>query len=272
VTNLVREIQVKSVLSAQRRTGSLPFDFSINPYRGCLFGCSYCYASKFVYDDDARKADWGHWVDVKANAVDALQRESARLYDKSVFISSATDPYQPIERRLELTRAILEALLFCFPRRVHIQTRSPLVVRDVDLFRRFGPTVQVGISIPTDSDVVRRAFEPRAPAIFRRQKAARELREAGIRTVASVSPVMPCTPERLARIAARCFDDYWVDGLNFYEKAVPLRALYKEHGWERYIGSEHVDAVRAALASAFGDGPPATASPGNHNRILITGP
>jgi DNA repair photolyase len=263
VANLVTRIEVKSVLTAQNRAGSLPFDFAINPYRGCLFGCSYCYASKFVYEDAAKQADWGHWVEVKANAVDALQRESAKLYDKSVFMASATDPYQPIERKLELTRGLLEALLFAFPRKVHIQTRSPMVVRDIDLLRRFGSTLQVGISIPTDSDVVRRAFEPRAPAIFRRLNAARRLREAGIRVLASVSPVMPCTPHRLARIAARCFDDFWVDGLNFYAKEVPLRELYMKRGWERFIGPAHVDAVRSALASAFAADLPRTASPGS---------
>src|SRR5690349_13471826 len=129
--NLITSVDVKSVLTEQSRHSSIPYDYTINPYRGCLFGCLYCYASRFVFENDAKKADWGHWVEVKANAVDALQRESHKLFDKTVFLASATDPYQPIERKLRLTRALLEVLLLAYPKRLHIQTRSPMVVRDI---------------------------------------------------------------------------------------------------------------------------------------------
>jgi DNA repair photolyase len=249
--NEIVQIQAKSVVTAQNPAGSIPYDFTINPYRGCLFGCSYCYASRFVYEDDRKQADWGHWVEVKANAVDLLQRESGKLFGKTIFLSSATDPYQPIERQLGLTRALLEVLLFAFPRRLHIQTRSPLVVRDIDLFLKFGSSLDVGISLPTDSDVVRRAFEPRAPAIFRRLRAARELREVGIRVTASVAPLLPCTPDRLARMVARCFDSAWVDGLNFYGKEDALRAVYRDRGWESYLESAHLARVKEALVRAL---------------------
>lgn len=249
--NRISEIAVKSVVTAQNPSSSIPFDFTINPYRGCLFGCAYCYASRFVYEDLHKQSDWGHWVEVKANAVDLLQRESGKLFDRAVFLSSATDPYQPIERRLGLTRALLEGLLFAFPRHLHIQTRSPMVVRDIDLFRKFGSSLTVGISLPTDSDVVRRAFEPRAPAIFRRLQAARQLKEAGIHVTASVAPLLPCTPDRLARLAAQCFDSGWVGGLNFYGKEEPLKEIYRRRGWERYLEPDHKEAVKAALARAF---------------------
>jgi DNA repair photolyase len=248
--NVITDIQARSVLTQQSKHSSIPFDYSINPYRGCLFGCRYCYASKFVHDDADKKAEWGQWVEVKANAVDALQRESQKIYGKTVFFSSATDPYQPIERKLELTRALLEVLLFSFPRRLHIQTRSPLVVRDIDLFQKFGDTLRVGISIPTDSEVVRKAFEPRAPSIPRRLAAARQLKEAGIRTTASVAPLLPCTPERLARLLAPCFDAAWVGRINLYEKAEPLTAIYKEHGWGRFFAKEHAERVKDALQAA----------------------
>jgi DNA repair photolyase len=245
--NRITLIEARSVLTAQDNRSSLPYDYTINPYRGCLFGCSYCYASRFVHEDAEKKEEWGTWVEVKANAVDALQRESHKLFGKSIFLASATDPYQPVERKLELTRALLEVVLMAYPAHVHIQTRSPLVVRDIALFRRFGESLTVGISIPTDSDIVRRAFEPRAPAIFRRLQAAQELRAGGIRTTAAVAPLLPCTPQRLARMVARHFDHYWVGKMNRYEKAAPLAALYAAHNWERYAGDEHLAAVKQAL-------------------------
>lgn len=250
IVNRITQIQARSLLTAQESKSSMPFDYTINPYRGCLFGCSYCYASRFVHEDSEKKAAWGTWVEVKTNAVDALQRESHKLFGKSIFIASATDPYQPVERKLELTRALLETVLMAFPGHVHIQTRSPMVVRDIDLFRRFGDSLTVGISLPTDSDVVRRVFEPRAPAIFRRIRAAQELRANGIRTTASVAPLLPCTPGRLARLVTRNFDSYWVGKMNRYDKAEPLSALYAAHGWERFVGDAHRDQVVQALQIA----------------------
>jgi DNA repair photolyase len=247
VQNVITQIEVRSVLTPQNHRSSLPCDYTINPFRGCLFGCKYCYASKFIHDDADKKADWGRWVEIKRNAVDALQRESHKLQGKTVFFSSATDPYQPVEKRLGLTRALLEILLASFPAHVHIQTRSPHVIRDIDVFQRFGDTLTVGISVPTDSEVVRKVFEPRAPSIPRRLKAAKQLKEAGIRTTAAVAPLLPCTPARLAVLLTPCFDSAWVGQLNFYDRAGPLRALYASRGWEKYLHRDHAQNVRSAL-------------------------
>lgn len=248
--NRILNIEVRSVVTAQSPNGSLPFDYTINPFRGCLFGCSYCYASRFVHDDANKKADWGYWVEVKRNAVDALQRESHKLFGKRVFFSSATDPYQPLELRLGLTRALLEALLLAFPARLHIQTRSPHVVRDRDLFQRFGESLTVGLSIPTDSNVVRKAFEPRAPSIARRLQAAQQLKEAGVRTIAGIAPLLPCTPDRLARLIAPHFESVWVERLHFYEQGEKLQAIYTSRGWEKYLLPAHEIEVRQALQAA----------------------
>jgi DNA repair photolyase len=200
--------------------------------------------------DDGKEAEWGSWVEVKQNALDALQRESHKLVGKRVFLSSATDPYQPIELRLGLTRALLESLLLAFPERLHLQTRSPHVVRDIDLFHQFGDTLTVGISIPTDSEVVRRVFEPRAPSIQRRLGAAQQLKEAGITTIASIAPLLPCTPDRLARRLAPCFRRAWVDTLHFHDKETRLRQIYAERNWEKYLQPDHKNAVCRALQAA----------------------
>lgn len=246
---LVTEVHVKSVATIRRGFG-VPADVTINPYRGCAFACKYCYARKFVHDDLSRRATWGDWVEVKVNAVDALQRESHKLFDTSVFVGSATDPYQPLERRLGLTRALLEVLLLAHPRRVHLQTRSPHVIRDIDLFRRFGDTLTVGISIGTDSEVVRKAFEPRAPSLARRIAAGRALKDAGVRVSASVAPLLPCTPERLVRRLAGNFDEAWVGGINFYGDEGGARRIYTDRGWDRYLTPRHQLAVKAALRDA----------------------
>ncbi|HEV2473673.1 MAG TPA: radical SAM protein [Chthonomonadales bacterium] len=253
---LITEIHSKSLLTQQTGANRIPYDYAINPYRGCLFGCSYCYASKFVHDSAERKANWGDWVEVKKNSVELLARESHKLAGKTVFLASATDPYQPVELKLRLTRALLEQLLFSFPARLHIQTRSPFIVRDIDLLLQFGSTLTVGFSIPTDSETVRKAFEPAAPSIPRRLKAGRELKEAGIRTIASIAPLLPCKPQRLERMLRPCFSSAWVGRLNFYEKADALLKIYNERGWARYLQPQHAEEVRQAICGMRDAGPP----------------
>ncbi|MCC7434228.1 MAG: radical SAM protein [Methanoregulaceae archaeon] len=191
----VRWSETSPVLN--RGTGHLrDYDFAVNSYRGCQFGCSYCYAALFVPDEQDRKA-WGRWVVVKERSV--AQVRSKQIDGLKLYMSSATDPYQPIERELELTRGLLEEFLAKrTPPRLVIQTRSPLVTRDIDLLARF-PHVRVNVSITTDNEEVRKRFEPSCPSISRRLAAVRELREAGIKTHICVSPMLPIhNPARFA--------------------------------------------------------------------------
>jgi len=164
------------------------YDFTINPYSGCAFGCEYCYAAAFAPSD--RTADsWGRWVVVKQNALDLLKRSRRDLRGKSVYISSVTDPYQPIERELELTREILRELIHHQPRLV-IQTRGPLVTRDIDLFKQF-EVAQINMTVTTDAEEIRRAFEPGCPGNQQRLRAIAEICAAGIQACITMTPLLP---------------------------------------------------------------------------------
>lgn len=169
------------------------YDFTLNPYSGCGFGCSYCYAAFFSRDAD-RQATWGEWVEVKENAVELLQRMRTPLDGKSIYMSSVTDPYQPIENKLELVRALLEILVPKKPRLV-VQTRSPLVTRDVDLFRRLEHH-QVNMTVTTDDEFVRKAFEPYCPNNAARLRAISEVQAAGINTAITLTPLLPVRDPR----------------------------------------------------------------------------
>lgn len=178
--------------------GSLSsYDFVLNAYRGCAFGCEYCYAAFFVADMDQRAA-WGKWVEVKTGVLDEVEA-AWYLRGKRLYMSSATDPYQPLEGQLGLTRSILE--LLADPIRqpaLTIQTRGPLVTRDIDLLKQFD-RVRVNMSITTDSDEVRKQFEPSCASIHRRLEAVRALVAAGIKTRICVSPMLPIeNPETFA--------------------------------------------------------------------------
>ncbi len=163
------------------------YDYSLNPYVGCTFGCSYCYAAFFAPFD--RQPTWGDWVRVKRNAARKLSRLRRSLEGKTIYMSSATDPYQPLERRLELTRSLLP-LLAQKGAHLVVQTRSPLVARDIDLLSEFRE-VCVNFSVTTDSEDVRRAFEPRNPPIPDRLRAAGEVADAGIPVAITMTPLLP---------------------------------------------------------------------------------
>src|SRR5690242_11095824 len=144
------------------------FDYTLNAYIGCSFGCSYCFAASFVADDE-KKAAWGTWVHVKEDALIELSR--ADLKDKTIFMSSSTDPYQPLEMHTGLTRSIVEFLSEPFRQpRLTVQTRSPIVARDVDLLKRY-KRARVNMSITTDSEEIRKKFEPKCASIDRRFEA-----------------------------------------------------------------------------------------------------
>jgi DNA repair photolyase len=164
------------------------YDFTINPYSGCTFGCSYCYAAFFARSQQQRD-DWGHWVTVKTRALETICKKASSLAGKSIYLSSVTDPYQPLEQRLGVTRDIV-AILAEAGARLVVQTRSPLVTRDLDLFKKFAH-IQVNMTITTDDEAVRKAFEPGCPGISNRIKAISEVAAAGVPACITMTPLLP---------------------------------------------------------------------------------
>lgn len=185
----ISERHASSILT--RATGFIDaFDYTLNPYSGCAFGCTYCYAAFFARDAE-KLATWGQWVEVKANALDLLRKKRQRpLIDKTIYMSSVTDPYQPVERKLMLTRSILEELLAYHRVRLVIQTRGPLVMRDIDLLQQFAH-VQVNMTVTTDDEAVRRLFEPYCASTQQRLDAIRSIVEAKIFARITMTPLLP---------------------------------------------------------------------------------
>ena len=184
--------QARSILN--RATGFLSgYDFTLNPYAGCSFGCIYCYAVRFSGRNDA-KDSWGQWVDVKENAVALLKKLPVGALDgKRIYMSSVTDPYQSIERRVKLTRSILEVLAERHRPKMVVQTRSPDVTRDIDLFHEIverGGKVQVNMTVTTDDDELRQVFEPGCPSNAVRLNAIAEVQAAGIQSCITMTPLL----------------------------------------------------------------------------------
>ena len=169
------------------------YDHSLNPYGGCSFGCTYCYAA-FFQRSQAQQDNWGNWVSVKENAPGMFQAMPAGQLDgKRIYMSSVTDPYQPVERRAMVTRRILEVMADRHAPRLVVQTRSPLVTRDLDLFQAIldrGGRVQVNMTVTTDDEEVRKTFEPGCPSNPARLRAIASVQAAGIQSCITMTPLL----------------------------------------------------------------------------------
>ncbi|MEX0750148.1 MAG: radical SAM protein [Dehalococcoidia bacterium] len=257
----VTYVDAKTVLTPA--TGFMEnYDFTLNPYSGCGFGCEYCYARFFAPSEHERDT-WGQWVKVKENAIDVIRR-AARSKGKhplargsKIYMSSVTDPYQPIEKRLRLTRRILEVLVEFQPR-LTVQTRSPIVTRDIDLLSRF-ERVRVNMTIPTDNEATRLRYEPHCPSIDVRFEAIREVRDAGIPIGVSISPMLPLRDprrfgERLATLdAAEYVSQFMKGNRSRFRAGSTIDALRKmrEDRWD----TDNYDRARDCVQHALGSRP-----------------
>jgi DNA repair photolyase len=267
----LRKVRSRRILTPQSGSGFLDtFTASLNPYAGCSFGaaggCPYCYVRELPVARFAG-APWGEWVDVKENAPELLERELAveaargRLSDQRIFMSSATDPYQGLEGRYKVTRGCLEVMTRFPPGRLVVQTRSPLVLRDVDLLRQI-PGAVVSMTLETDDDRVRQAVTPTSPPVERRLAAMRSLADAGIAVYAAVAPVLPCAVDRFPRLLRDAgvqrviLDTMWLgDGAGGRRSArLGMPALMERLGHSGWYGPDaHLPLLRA-LRATFGEG------------------
>lgn len=196
---IVEEIECKSILN---KTPLRFVDYTLNPYIGCAFGCAFCYvpALRQKRGQDG-VAEWGQYVQVKVNAADRLEIEIRKASPTArMLMGSATDPWQPVEKRYRLTRRICE-IMADRPNHFSVITRSPLIIRDVDVLAR-ARDFSVNFSIGTFDEKVRRAFEPHAPSAAGRIAAIRALQDAGIEPTVFWAPMLPGVSDNREAIEA----------------------------------------------------------------------
>ena len=189
---------------------------------------------------------WGEFIDVKVNAPLLLKNQLKRAKPGVVALSTVTDPYQPIEKKYQLTRRCLEALLegeFS----VNLLTRSPLCLRDIDLLKQFG-NIEAGFSIATQDEGIRKILEPHSPSIDSRVKALRTLHREKIRTYAFVGPMLPLDPKALVAMLEGAIDEVLIDRLNYPNK---VKAIYRRAKLDRYLEEDYFHLVGAELKERF---------------------
>lgn len=242
------QAQASSILSAT--TGFIAeagFTHSLTPARNCTFGCSYCYVPSMRVYGGLKPEDWRHWgqfTTFKTNAPELLRRHLRR--DQRIFCSPLVEPYQPAEERDLMMPRILAELLSRPPKVFVIQTRGPLILRDlarlVQLAQR--TTLRVSFSITTNRESVRKIYEPHCATLDCRLKAIQELRRAGITTFATLAPILPCDPEELAGIALEAADQNIIGDPLHVRSVKPRGATTREAAFaisDRHGFSEWLD-------------------------------
>jgi DNA repair photolyase len=269
------ELESRSVLNRTRP--GMPFQWSLNPYRGCEFGCRYCYA-RYTHEfmELRESVDFEDRIYAKSGIGPILRRELKRISlsrgaGQSIAIGTATDPYQPAERRFRRTRQALEVFAENGGLALSITTKSDLVAGDIPLLREIAKrnSVSVNVTITTLDAGLARLLEPRAPRPELRLKAVQALAEAGIPVGVFPNPIMPMItdqPERLDRLAkaARDRGATWFGGgvlflmpcsrkvfFPFVKKNFPhlLRRYQEKYEREAYLKGPYREIIKERIAA-----------------------
>jgi DNA repair photolyase len=251
----VFEAPASSILSATSGfIAEAGFTHSLSPARNCTFGCSYCYVPSMRIYGGLKPEDWRHWgqfTTFKSNAPELLQRRLRG--DQVVYCSPLVDPYQPAEETELMMPRILDELLSRPPKVFVIQTRGPLIVRDLARLVQLGErtNLRVSFSITTNRESVRQTYEPHCATLDCRLKAIQELRRAGITTFATLAPTLPCDPEELAGIALEATDRDIIGDPLHIRSVKPRGATTREaafaisgrHGFSEWLDPEFQSGV-----------------------------
>jgi len=208
-------VKVKEALS---RSGLPDLDYALNPYMGCWHSCTYCYARLYTWYKEAAD-NWGRVIAVKENIVEVLRREVKYKPRGIVGVGTITDAYQPVEALYKITHELLK-LLFSTGFHTSIQTKNPLILRDLDLLVENKKLVDVGFTITTLNNQIARIIEPHAPPPKARVKALETIASHGIETWVFMGPIIPgynddeASIEELIRLAKETNSIFYYDKLH----------------------------------------------------------
>ena len=197
--------EVRGILS--RTSGFIAragFTHSLTPARNCTYGCTYCYVPTLRIRGGLKRVDWERWgrhTTFKSNAAKLLRRQLR--HDQIVYCSPLVDPYQPAERLERAMPPILRALLERPPSVVVLQTRGPLILRDLSILKELATRtrLRISFSLTTDSDAIRKLYEPHCESVSERAHAMKTLADAGLAVHCTLAPILPCDPRSLADLA-----------------------------------------------------------------------
>jgi DNA repair photolyase len=219
--------------AALNRVRGMPFNWSLNPYMGCVHQCTFCYVRAFELRADRPYDDrYGRSIRVKVNVAEVLRRELAKpsWAHETVAVGAATDPYQPAEGRYRLTRSCIEAFADAH-NPFNVITRGPLIVRDVDVLQEAARRAEVAVnfSVPTLDERVWRTTEPGTAPPRQRLRAVRKLVEGGIRAGVGMAPILPGISDRPEQLREVVLAAREAGATHLWANVLHLRPGTREH-------------------------------------------
>ena len=285
-------LPVRSILNRCESRRNLPFTWTINPYRGCEFACKYCYA-RYTHEfmEIRNPAEFEHKIFVKEQSAWLLRRDLKKVRrGEEIAIGTATDPYQPAERRQRVTRSILEELARHSGFEIGIVTKSNLVLRDIDILQQVSKqnTISVHVTVTTLSADLARVLEPRAPRPDLRLGTVRKLNDSGIPAGIICAPVLPGITDQATDLEALVKAAAEAGATNIYANPLFLKPCsravflpfvkeffpdllprYEQMYGERDFGSQayrkHLTALMAKFKKKYGIGAPGPRGPIREN-------
>ena len=257
-----RPLRSRSIISKVNSRRGIPFTHAINPYRGCEFGCRYCYARYTHEFLEMAPAEFEQKIYFKENAAWLLEQELRRMKPGTeIAIGTATDPYQPLERKLGITRSLLEVFARHSDFKLGIVSKSTLIARDVDLLKEIAKQnrVTVHLTVTTMNVKLARVLEPRAPRPDLRMATLRQMRDAGLRAGVLCSPLMPGITDSgssiraVARAAAEARACFFAAGALFLKPcSLPtFMGFVREHFPNQIAAYEQRYATSAFVSPAY---------------------
>ena len=257
-----RPLRSRSIVSKVNSRRGIPFSHAINPYRGCEFGCRYCYARYTHEFLEMSPAEFEQKIYFKEHAAWLLEQELRRMErGTQIAIGTATDPYQPLERKLGVTRSLLEVFARHSGFKLGIVTKSTLVARDAGLLKEIAKKnrLTVHLTVTTMNVKLARVLEPRAPRPDLRMATLRQLRDAGLRAGVLCSPLMPGITDSagsiraVARAAAEARACFFAAGALFLKPcSLPtFLGFVREHFPDHLAAYEQRYATSAFVSAAY---------------------
>ena len=233
---MIEEIRASKALT---KSGIPLTDFTVNPYVGCTIGCKYCFA-RFIGPFKYSRGRWGRDVQVRKNIVSLLRKEITRHPKRTVFLSTACDPYQHIEEKYAITREILRILIsHRIP--VFLMSKSALIRRDIDLLKASEGEARVLITVTTDIDAVRKILEPGSSSFEERLETIDMLIANDINVGVFVGPILPMNAARVAFELSRRVEEVHIDPMNYIFQ---VRDIYRKYGWQRWLTGDAYENVK----------------------------
>ena len=240
----------RNVLIKQNKEIDFDFDYTLNPYQGCSYGCKECYVQDVIPTSIEKKGGWGNFVEIRRRTLEALDRYKDELKGKRIFASTLSDLWMPEAHASGLTRAILEKLATIDFFLCVLSTRSTLVLKDIDILK-MSNKIEIGMSIPTDREDITKLLHPRVATPAARFNAAKQMKENGITVRIQMAPCLPYSDQFIDSVKDSA---HWLLLDYCSHQVLPYKRILEDNGFGYCLSNQWTVKQYHYFKSVLGEG------------------